>query len=98
MSKVATVPSILEDLTALDQKAVEALPYEVAMARLEEVVTALERECTPLELGLRLYEVGTLLSRRCANVLDVTENRMLQLLGDAANAREEPFDPEKDGR
>ena len=51
-----------------------------------------------LELGLRLYEVGTGLSRRCGNVLDAAEARMLQLIGNIESAREEPFDPEKDGR
>jgi exodeoxyribonuclease VII small subunit len=85
-------------LAALTAEAIAALPYETAMLRLEETVEALEQEGTPLDLGLRLYEVGTALSRRCGKILDTTEERMLQLLGEGATAREEPFEPEKDGR
>ena len=98
MSRTPINAEMLQELTRLDQPAVEAMNYETAMARLEDVVGALEKEGTPLDVGLKLYEVGTMLSRRCAVVLDSTEARMIQLLGDGASAREEPYDPEKDGR
>ncbi len=88
----------LEELAALTPEMIEKLSYEDAMERLEQTVEALEQEGTALELGLRLYEVGTGLSRRCGNVLDAAEARMLQLIGNIESAREEPFDPEKDGR
>jgi len=88
----------LEALAALTPGMIEQLSYEDAMERLEQTVEALEQEGTPLELGLRLYEVGTGLSRRCGKVLDTAEARMVQLLGNVESAAEEPFDPDKNGR
>lgn len=98
MSRTPLTPELLQELAGLDQPAIENMTYETAMARLEEVVGALEREGTPLDVGMKLYEVGTMLSRRCSGILDSTEARMIQLLGEGGTAREEPFDPEKDGR
>ncbi len=91
-------PQDLETLTALTSAQIEGMGYEAAMARLEQVVDALEQEGTPLQMGLKLYEVGTALSRRCAAVLDATEARMVQLRQELDGRKEEPFDPEKDGR
>jgi len=90
--------SDLNDLLALSSEQIDRLDYETSMQKLEIVVDALEQEGTPLELGLKLYELGTVLSRKCGAVLDATEEKMVQLLGDAEKASEEDFDPEKDGR
>ncbi len=98
MSPTPLTPELLQELAALDQPAIDGMNYETAMARLEDVVGALEREGTPLDVGMKLYEVGTMLSRRCAGILDATEARMLQLIGEGETARETPFDPDKDGR
>ncbi|PKL42831.1 MAG: exodeoxyribonuclease VII small subunit [Candidatus Riflebacteria bacterium HGW-Riflebacteria-1] len=86
------------ELIKITPEQVEKLDYETAMERLEMVTSALEQEGTPLALGLKLYELGTALSKKCAAVLDSTEEKMLQLLGDVKNQSEAPFDPEKDGR
>ena len=91
-------PEDLDVLVALSEDDIRNMTYETAMERLEEVVDALEREGTPLNLGLRLYELGTALGRHCSSLLDKTEERMVQLLGDLKDPREEPFNPEKDGR
>ncbi len=88
----------LEALTALTPEQIGGMGYEAAMARLEQVVEALEQEGTPLQMGLKLYEVGSALSKRCGAVLDATEARMVQIRGDLENRKEEPFDPGKDGR
>ena len=88
----------LKTLIKLTDKQVEKMTYELAMEKLELVVEALEQEGTPLELGLKLYELGTLLSKKCENVLDSTEEKMYQLLGTAENKSEQPYDLEKDGR
>lgn len=77
---------------------IDNLDYESALQKLEIVVEALEQEGTPLELGLKLYELGTALSKKCGAVLDATEEKMMQLLGDINNPGEANFDPEKDGR
>jgi len=85
-------------LVTLAPETIAAMPYEEAMATLEQVVEALEGEGTPLALGLKLYEVGTALSRKCAGDLDSSEARMCQLLGEGPNSRDVPFDPETEGR
>ncbi|MBU1109402.1 MAG: exodeoxyribonuclease VII small subunit [Candidatus Riflebacteria bacterium] len=86
------------ELIKITPEQIEELDYETAMAKLEMVTEALEQEGTPLALGLKLYELGSALSKKCAAVLDSTEEKMQQLLGDLRNQSEAPFDPEKDGR
>ncbi len=88
----------IEELIKVEPKEIDKLSYEQTMELLEKVVAALEQEGTPLELGARLYELGTILSKKCGAILDKTEEKMYQLLGDVENPDEEPFDPEKDGR
>ncbi|MDN5279784.1 MAG: exodeoxyribonuclease small subunit [Clostridiales bacterium] len=88
----------LRELVAITPEEIEKLSYESSMELLEQVVSALEQEGTPLDCGVKLYELGTTLSKKCGAILDATEEKMFQLLGDAENAREVPFDPEKDGR
>jgi len=84
-----------EELLKLTPEKIMAMSFETAMEYLEKVVELLEREGTPLELGLKLYEIGNTLSKKCGNDLDQTEAKMIKLLGDK---KEEEFDPEKDGR
>ena len=86
------------ELIEMTEKQIDDLDYETSMQRLETVVEALEQEGTPLETGLKLYEVGTALSKKCGAALDAAEEGMLQLLGDIKSKREANFDPEKDGR
>jgi exodeoxyribonuclease VII small subunit len=54
--------------------------FEVALARLEEIVTLLERGEVPLEDGLRLFEEGVVLSRRCHEMLRSAEARISRLV------------------
>ena len=96
--KTAFTIAEIEEMANFPVSQVENLQYEIAMEKLEKVVEALEQEGTPLQLGLHLYEIGTALSKRCGVILDSTEARMIQLLGDGPQTREEPFDPTKDGR
>lgn len=88
----------VEVLVSLTPEQIEAMPYETAAIHLEQVVEALEKEGTPLDLGLKLYELGSILSRKCGKILDQTEAKVVALIGDSSNPREENFDPEKDGR
>jgi len=90
--------SEINELIRLTSEQIEGLDYETAMQRLETVVEALEQEGTPLEMGLKLYELGNALARKCGGVLDATEEKMMQLLGEGVKASEIEFDPEKDGR
>lgn len=63
------------------------LDFEQAMARLEEIVTILERGEAPLEQSLALFEEGSKLLRQCTGLLDKAEQKVSKL----ASAGEVPF-------
>ncbi len=88
----------LAEVLKLNQQQIDQLSYEAAMQKLEIIVEALEQEGTPLELGLKLYQTGNALAKKCGLALDAAEEVMLQLRGTLENPSEAPFDPEKDGR
>ena len=67
----------------------EELPYEQALAELEDIVTALESEKRPLDESLALFERGQALARRCATLLDQAELKVQQLTGEEL----QPFNP-----
>ena len=96
------MPRIIEqevaELIGLTQEQIDQLSYESAMQKLELVVEALEQEGTPLQLGLKLFQTGNALAKKCGLALDAAEEFMLQLRGTIENPSEAPFDPEKDGR
>ncbi len=54
--------------------------FEESMARLEAIVTALERGDAPLEEALALFEEGAGLMKRCAADLDKAEQKVRLLL------------------
>jgi exodeoxyribonuclease VII small subunit len=60
----------------------DALPFEEAVARLEEVVRELEAGEIPLEAALARFEDGVRLSRHCLGVLDSAQGRIERLVGE----------------
>ena len=54
----------------------ENMTFERAMARLEEIVRALEGSNTPLDESLALYEEGVALVRLCSARLDHAQQRV----------------------
>lgn len=62
------------------------MTFEAALARLEEIVRALENGQTKLEDSLALYEEGIRLSRLCNDRLDGAEQKikLLQITPAAA--------------
>ena len=44
--------------------------FEASMARLEQIVRAMERGDVPLEESLKLFQEGTELVQRCQKLLD----------------------------
>ncbi len=50
--------------------------FEEAMARLEEIVRALESDKTPLDGSLALFEEGISLVKRCNSLLDDASDRI----------------------
>ena len=67
------------------------LSFEAAMARLEEIVAALEKGDTTLEEALTLFEEGTSLMKQCSTALDKAEQKVAKLLpGADGSPVEEP--------
>lgn len=60
----------------MEQKQNEAMSFEMAMARLEEIVRALESGNTPLDTSLSLFEEGVALVKLCNSRLDHAEQRV----------------------
>lgn len=67
-----------------ERKIDETMKLEDAMARLDQVVAALDSEQTDLEKALDLYEEGVRLVRICQNRLEDAERtiRMLRISAD----------------
>jgi exodeoxyribonuclease VII small subunit len=65
--------------------------FEVAMARLDEIVHALEAGNLSLDESLRVFEEGTGLLRFCTRRLEEAERRIEILMQDEGGTRTEPF-------
>ena len=55
------------------------LNFEDSMARLEEIVSLLERGDAPLEQAMTLFEEGAKLLRECTKQLDEAEHKVTLL-------------------
>ena len=62
--------------------------FEEALARLEEIVRALESGQSKLEDSLALYEEGIRLARACNEKLDGAEQKIKMLSIDPAGAQQ----------
>ena len=62
------------------------LTFEQAMARLDEIVSRLEKGDTPLEESLALFEEGTALMKRWSSALAQAEQKVAKLLPGADGA------------
>ena len=68
------------------------LNFEGSMARLEEIVSLLERGDAPLEQAMGLFEEGAKLLRECTKQLDEAEQKVnLLTAGKDGEITEEPF-------
>jgi exodeoxyribonuclease VII small subunit len=65
-----------------NEKAIEDLTYEEALAELEQIVAALEGEQNQLDESIRLFERGQALAARCSQLLEAAELRVSQVAGD----------------
>ena len=76
--------------------AAKKMTFEQQIARLEEIVSALEQGDVPLAGSLALFEEGTKLSALCAGALDEAEQRVVKLQkGPDGEPVELPFDTEE---
>ena len=55
---------------------IAALPFERALAELEEIVGQLERGSVPLEESIKIYERGEALKKHCEALLRNAEMRI----------------------
>jgi exodeoxyribonuclease VII small subunit len=69
----------------------DELPFEAALAKLEQVVDRLEQGDLELEASLAAFEEGVRLSRRCASQLDAAEQRVEVLTREGGEWLERPF-------
>ena len=63
----------------MSTKKEETKSFEENMARLEEIVSLLERGSAPLADSLALFEEGTKLAALCAGMLDQAEQMVVKL-------------------
>ena len=69
------------------------LSFEEAMARLEVIVTQLEKGNASLEESMSLFEEGTALMKQCAAALDQAEQKVAKLFPAADGVpAEEPME------
>jgi exodeoxyribonuclease VII small subunit len=66
-----------------ENKPIEELTYEQAVAELEAIVAALETGERPLEESMKLFERGQALSKHCADLLDKAELKVRTLVNDS---------------
>jgi exodeoxyribonuclease VII small subunit len=72
---------------------VDELPFEKALAELDDTVRQLEAGELSLDESLALYERGQLLAARCQHLLQAAELKVQQLAPKAGGGYElEPFD------
>lgn len=68
------------------------LDFEGTMARLEEIVSLLEKGDAPMEQAMALFEEGAGLLRECTRQLDEAEQKVsLLTAGISGEIVEEPF-------
>ncbi|NBI65236.1 exodeoxyribonuclease VII small subunit [Pseudoflavonifractor sp. 60] len=68
------------------------LDFEGSMARLEEIVSLLEKGDAPMEQAMALFEEGARLLRECTAQLDEAEQKVsLLTAGRSGEVVEEPF-------
>lgn len=78
------------------RKKEEPRSFEENMARLEEIVSLLERGDAKLADSLALFEEGTKLAALCAGLLDEAEQKVVKLQkGPGGEPVELPFDTEE---
>lgn len=76
-----------------DEKPIEDMSFEEALAELEAVVRALEDGKVPLDRSIDLYERGETLRKHCDTRLKAAEMRVEKIVAQGETARgTEPFE------
>jgi exodeoxyribonuclease VII small subunit len=69
-------------VTDQEEVPVAAVKFENAMARLETIVSELEKGDLPLDESLKIFEEGIRLSKTCLKMLDDAERKVEILIQD----------------
>ncbi len=64
----------------MNKEEINAMTFEAAMVRLEEIVRALESGNAPLDVSLGLFEEGVALVKLCNKRLDTAEQKVKLLV------------------
>jgi exodeoxyribonuclease VII small subunit len=72
-----------------NDKPVEELSYEEALAELEGIVESLEGEQSALEDSMKLFERGQILAAHCGGLLESAQLKVQKLVGESVAAFEE---------
>ncbi|NLY18490.1 MAG: exodeoxyribonuclease VII small subunit [Clostridiaceae bacterium] len=72
----------------------EVKSFEDAVNQLEKIVELLEKGDIPLEESLELFQKGVALSNYCARKLDETEKKIIKLIEENGELKEENFGQE----
>ena len=80
----------------MDKEKLNEMTFETAIARLEEIVRALEGGNAPLDESLSLFEEGVALVKLCNSRLDAAEQKVkLLTFGEDGTAAEVDMPPMK---
>lgn len=85
-----------QQMSASPNKPSDEMTFEDAMARLEEIVSAMEGERLPLEDMVKAYEEGASLLKTCRTRIEVARQRVELIttrLDEPAATTLTPFDP-----
>jgi exodeoxyribonuclease VII small subunit len=80
----------------MDLSQLEALPFEHAIKRLEEVVELLEKGDTPLEQAIELFDEGMKLAHICGKKLEWAQQQVEMLVQENGEWVKKPFKVEED--
>lgn len=75
----------------------ENLNFEIAMKQLEEIANQLERNDLDLDKAVEKFEEGMKLSKKCSEILENAEKKIIILINDGKdNFSEEEFNTNKE--
>ncbi|PYI55048.1 exodeoxyribonuclease VII small subunit [Paenibacillus flagellatus] len=75
-----------------------AVSFEEAMDKLEQIVAKLESGDVPLEKAIELFQEGMALSHLCGQKLEQVERKIETLLEENGTFVKKPFQPASDER
>lgn len=82
----------MEKKNEAGKEKIEALTFEEAIRKLEQLVEKMEKEELPLEQSLQCFQEGTEIARHCQKLLNEAENKVKIILQSGERAEFEEAD------